>query len=282
MISNPNSLSLQYRFLTALLIAALGLGVSQCVAGQTAAPAGPPPGTIGWGLGSSVVVGGTSASARSLQSATLPAATGAKQEKETKDATGLNQGIKMHGHWVIDVKNPDGTLAQHQEFENSVQYDGQQLLTALLSGYGVMGGWEIYFTAQSGGTSPCTAATYPFCVIVESTTAQPGLFACGIYTCVPGLTVTPTFGVGPSVKLAGAITAPGAGTIGLVATGFAACNNVNGDSLGTPSTLATSSPSSCVKATTEAFGGTGTSTSITPISVAAGQIIQVTVTLTFS
>jgi hypothetical protein len=196
---------------------------------------------------------------------------------EHKDGAGLNQGIKMHGHWVIDIKNPDGTLVKHQEFENSLQYDGQQLLLSLLSGYGVMGGWEIYFTAPSGSTSPCTAASYPYCAIVQSTVAQPGLFACGVYTCVPGLTVTPTFGVGPSLVLAGSITAPNAGVVGSVGTGYNVCGNA-----GAGATYATVTPAACQSATAGAYGGTSTFTNITPISVAAGQIIQVSVTLTFS
>ena len=30
------------------------------------------------------------------------------------------EGIKVHGHWTIDIRNPDGTLAQHHEFENAL------------------------------------------------------------------------------------------------------------------------------------------------------------------
>ena len=26
----------------------------------------------------------------------------------------------MHGHWTIDVRNPDGTLVTHREFENAL------------------------------------------------------------------------------------------------------------------------------------------------------------------
>jgi hypothetical protein len=47
--------------------------------------------------------------------------------------------MKVHGHWIIDIKNPDGTLAHHHEFENSIQYDGQNYLVGLLSGYAAAG-----------------------------------------------------------------------------------------------------------------------------------------------
>jgi hypothetical protein len=39
----------------------------------------------------------------------------------------------MHGHWVIDVRNPDGTLADHRDFENTASGYGQELLAVLLS-----------------------------------------------------------------------------------------------------------------------------------------------------
>ena len=30
------------------------------------------------------------------------------------------QGIKVHGHWVLQVKNADGTLGERREFDNSL------------------------------------------------------------------------------------------------------------------------------------------------------------------
>ena len=31
----------------------------------------------------------------------------------------MNTGIKVHGHWIIEVLNPDGSLVNHREFENA-------------------------------------------------------------------------------------------------------------------------------------------------------------------
>jgi hypothetical protein len=145
----------------------------------------------------------------------------------------------------------------------------------------------IYFTAQSGGTAPCSA-TFNFCAIVPSLTSSPGVGLCGNYYCAPGLTITPTFGVGPTLKLAGSITANEAGTIGTVGTTMNGCGQT-GLAFGSyPTTMSTVTPASCFTSTATGagsgsdFGGTMTSTSITPISVANGQIIQVTVTLSFS
>jgi hypothetical protein len=33
---------------------------------------------------------------------------------------GSHEGIAIHGHWTIEVKNPNGTLARHLEFENKL------------------------------------------------------------------------------------------------------------------------------------------------------------------
>lgn len=86
-------------------------------------------------------------------------------------AKGMNTGIKVHGHWVIDVKNPDGSLARHVEFENSLltaigqvpnQFSGNsngvgsQALVVLMSGVGTPLGWGISLLSQNNGdVSPC-------------------------------------------------------------------------------------------------------------------------------
>lgn len=197
----------------------------------------------------------------------------------------MNQGIKMHGHWIIDIKNADGSLAHHHEFENSIQYDGQNYLIGLMSGYGAAGLWEIYFSSVGAvaGTSPCNSAQYPYCAIVASTTAQPGLFVCnGLYTCATGLTITPTFGIGPTLTLAGSIVATQAGSIGFVGTGMSACGGA-AEGNGYPAAISTVTPTACYTSTTTSFSGTATSTNLaSPIPVASGQIIQVTVVLSLS
>jgi hypothetical protein len=49
----------------------------------------------------------------SAEAASVPA----KEERED----GPHEGIKVHGHWVIDVRNPDGSLVTHHEFENALR-----------------------------------------------------------------------------------------------------------------------------------------------------------------
>jgi hypothetical protein len=55
------------------------------------------------------------------------------------------EGIKIHGHWTIEVKNLDGTLAERREFENALTPEGRGsiMLISILSRQKSMGGWVI-------------------------------------------------------------------------------------------------------------------------------------------
>jgi hypothetical protein len=72
-----------------------------------------------------------------------PASNGSQQE-----------GIAVHGHWTIEVRNPDGTLADRREFENSfVCNQGAQLMSNVLARVWTPGGWEIKADIMGGGGS---------------------------------------------------------------------------------------------------------------------------------
>src|SRR5437016_12739869 len=53
------------------------------------------------------------------------------------------EGIKVHGHWTIDVRNPDGTLVTHREFENALLFIGQLALATLMGRQATTGLWFI-------------------------------------------------------------------------------------------------------------------------------------------
>lgn len=80
----------------------------------------------------------------------------------------LGNAIKVHGHWAIDVRNPDGTLAAHHEFENSLVPDvGPWGLAHLLAReVTVVRGWSIHLGGSSG---PCRGwdGTPVDCIIDE-------------------------------------------------------------------------------------------------------------------
>lgn len=272
MNSNSVSLSRTRHFLAAVLVAAFGLGMSQTASGQSAAGAPIP--------------GGVAASAAHGPAA-LASAAAAKPAGSQSGEGSINQGVKMHGHWVIDVKNPDGSLVEHRDFENSLESSAQGMLIGLMSGYLTPGDYMIVMGPQSGNGA-CTA-TYQFCGIVQSLSTYPGVAYCANYYCGLGLTVTPNLGSnglssGPfSLVLAGSITANQTGSIGSVYSLISTCANIAYSGNVNPTTIETSAPSTCGTQTSpEPWFGPLSQANISPIAVANGQIIQVTVTITFS
>jgi hypothetical protein len=64
---------------------------------------------------------------------------------------GLSTGIQVHGHWVIEVKNPDGTVTARREFENAIQPPGMSYLASLLAGGNSPG--QLSILLDGGGSS---------------------------------------------------------------------------------------------------------------------------------
>jgi len=71
------------------------------------------------------------ASSTSSPTANTPTSPAAKTPSQ-----GPHEGITVHGYWTIDVRNPDGKLAKHLEFENQLC----TTFTDLVSGVTVPGG----------------------------------------------------------------------------------------------------------------------------------------------
>jgi len=46
-----------------------------------------------------------------------------------------SEGIQVHGHWTIEVRNPDGSVAERRQFQNALV--GDNVLNGLL-----VGGWS--------------------------------------------------------------------------------------------------------------------------------------------
>jgi len=193
-----------------------------------------------------------------------PVAAGAAPAPANRNAT----GVKVHGHWTIEVRNPDGTLVTHREFENAlVAPAGAVTLSQVLTGADVVGGWEVDLAATTAGdTPPCAvvspagAATAGTCGIVS-----PG-FQIINKSAFPTLSVAPISGTG-GVMLSGTATAGETGSVDTVSSFIIHCPL----------------PSPCGNVTTGRTFGTFTSAAVSPaISVTPGQSIAVTVTLTFS
>lgn len=200
------------------------------------------------------------------------------------------EGLRVHGHWKIVVKNPDGSVANTVEFENALTSpaQGDQLLAQLLTGTVEMGDWGISFTDVNN--SWCNLGVG--CLIFE-TSGQGPLGTSGESQGLPvnyGLKVSYVAGTAPSganpgsaasIVLQGAATSPIATAIATVGTYAGTCT-VSNSATGTANAAACAA--SVEHNTSFSFGlTTFTNHALTPnIAVAAGQIVQFTVTLTFS
>jgi hypothetical protein len=167
-------------------------------------------------------------------------------------------GIKVHGHWVMEIRNPDGSTASRKEFENSLTTgtnSGNGMLASLLTGAVTAGPWFVLIS--SGGPASYTLAeSAGACTI----TSPP---------CQAGLTVTES-------------------NRQIVMQGTTAAMTVSFPITGVSTSMANcfpnaSSPSACVTATGLPGGNFQfTQASVTGLTVQVGQMIAVTVTISFS
>jgi hypothetical protein len=77
--------------------------------------------------------------------------TGAITAPQVPAPTGLGQGIQVHGWWTIDVRDPNGTIRSHTEFENALwSGQGDFALASFLSRSNSVGLWNV--TADNAGS----------------------------------------------------------------------------------------------------------------------------------
>src|SRR5579871_6654695 len=94
---------------------------------------------------------------------TKPAAASAEKEDN-----GNHEGIKVHGHWVLQIRNRDGSVASRREFDNSLATgpnNGGAALSQILAGVVVVRPWFVQFSsggkAVLGVTTAQTSCGYP-------------------------------------------------------------------------------------------------------------------------
>jgi hypothetical protein len=96
---------------------------------------------LAWMIGLAVVVQGAAAV---CQAQTQPqAAANPAPAEPHRGGGGMHEGITVHGHWVIEVRNPDGTATARREFENQIQNQGMVFLSALIAGNNSSGGLSV-------------------------------------------------------------------------------------------------------------------------------------------
>jgi hypothetical protein len=181
---------------------------------------------------------------------------------ETRAASGPTEGIKVHGRWTIDIKNPDGSLVSHHEFENALDSLGAVRLAELLARQKSPGVWGILlWQVGSGLRPPCPSYFNGACVIGETGSTDPEAQFKTMTISVP--TSGPNQG---KLVLAGSATAEADGDIAAVITQLGYC-------------AGTVAAASCAAYRDSGFTRKDFQT---PLVVNAGQIIQVTVVISFS
>jgi hypothetical protein len=198
--------------LVGLLVATL------CFAGpsraqSTAVPASSPPTKAADAVMNQAPAAPAPPRASSDATKALPAAP--PEQNSAPQAKGQHEGITVHGHWTIEVKNSDGTLDKHVEFENSLAgsqgwtLGGQAFLFELLSGNAsfvtpsssAVSGWAINMQGSARGNAPC--AYFPaspglsnYSPELTSSWIYPTLVPSCIVTNVPSLCSTTVGGTG--------------------------------------------------------------------------------------
>jgi hypothetical protein len=118
-------------------------------------------------------------------------------------------GIKVHGHWAIDVRNSDGSLSSHNEFENACLECGK-VIAAVLGRQQASWLWLVNLQPSNatGGVCKNASDSPSICQLLEVGQPDNGVPA----TYFPTLTVIPDLLVG-TLELNGHITASFAGDI---------------------------------------------------------------------
>ena len=208
-----------------------------------------------------------SAEKQSSAASSTKAQTGVVRHEESKNSAGVekssgddqHEGIKVHGHWTIEVRNTDGKLATHTEFENALAAFGVGELASYLARTATVGQWNVgligdltFYLDEPG---PAAGAPNPGTVIGTLMVSAPG---------------------NGTLILSGNGTAPSSSTIISVYSEPSSCQpNL------APSTCNVASGNQ----TGAALGNLPPLTFATlssPVRVAAGQTIAVTVVITFS
>jgi hypothetical protein len=239
------------------------------------------------------------------------AAKGTASPAEKSAAKGPHEGITIHGHWTIEVKNPDGTIASRQDFENAIDpIEGADALTGLLSGEYVTEGFLIDLYAPTGllCNNGFAGSPAPDCLLLDTRnpllcpSTSIAVAACGSLTYTPNSGTANSNGVG--YTLSGSVQIPkgNGGTITTVSHGVLACipgaNNSLGSALGTTRATFVTNATSATAFSTSLVGLAGgrttcsstndsleslaiTSKSVSQV-VSELQTVYVTVVITFS
>jgi hypothetical protein len=126
------------------------------------------------------------------------AGVGFGQEKPAKpEARGKSEGIKVHGHWVLEVRNPDGSKASRHEYENELQTTGDVGLLKLLTGGASTLGWFIALETAFDCSIVGQFEYCPYLAVAQSATICADLATQGVFPAIPNQTCSTSLTVAP-------------------------------------------------------------------------------------
>jgi hypothetical protein len=213
---------------------------------------------------------------------------------------GQSEGIKVHGHWTVEVRNPDGKLVTHREFENSlVPVTGAFTLELMILGNNPPQSYQIVLQAPNNSSPSTCIANFVStqCVLNENIPAS-GSCATGSQNVFCSVTRSPALGTAPSlltgppvayqpITFQGSFTAPQTGSVGYVGLNVNLCQSIT-PGFNTPTPYELISEADCINGNytsangqvLQAYNLTGTTLS-SPVSVLAGQIVSASVAISF-
>lgn len=104
------------------------------------------------------------------QSRTAPAPGATRSAVSQEEAAIAGGEIKVHGHWTIEVRNPDGSIASRREFENGLTQTGGAFLVSLLARQAPTFNWMVE-VSTGAGPQLCGTNGSAGCMLVESALA---------------------------------------------------------------------------------------------------------------
>jgi len=268
------------------------------------APASAPSGAVNGGALHQMPASSTPATPPAAPPAQHLSAFSEDEEESKTPAKPGHEGVKVHGHWVPQLKNADGTLGERREFENSlVGGFGDKLLLGVLSGVSTPGDLSIGLVSGASGTTNSaawcqgTGGTPPAGVSCYGLIGNDGWvnFWKNLYVVTQTtLTSVVNFNTSDTIVLTanfvnqasyGLTSLSSVVTRWIVTTPsfaiFFSDNNAFGLSTNAPN-ISLSSPGSGTDADYDYSIFTATQIAGGPVSVSAGQTVMVTVTISFS
>lgn len=200
---------------------------------------------------------------------------------------GNHEGIQVHGHWMIEVRNPNGELVSRSEFENGLYTGtngGATALSAVISGVVTPGSWQVVLGDSTMKneiviTQPASASQSECSGILSYLGAVGGVGTCSPTLSIAAPQVSGGTITGSTLTFTGSATVPAGfpAALGVVQTQEMGC-------------LPNSSPSACFNASITPYGTLtftqrlldSAGTDPAPVPVTSGQTVAVTVVISFA